>query len=106
MFVIGRVIVVLFLQHGLSNCQSEGKKLIGDQSGFVSVAFRGTVFKPIDILSDDCSGTFTFEMRSSFASLILCQVRHKIEGECTRTRLPMTTLCCLLCQYSKLYGFI
>jgi hypothetical protein len=44
MFVIGRlvVIVVLFLQHGLINCQSEGEKLIGDQSGFVSVAFRGT----------------------------------------------------------------
>ena len=41
MFVIGRVIVVFFLQHGLINCQSEGKKLIGDQSGFVSVAFRG-----------------------------------------------------------------
>ena len=47
MFVIGRVIVVLFLQQGLSNCQSEGEKLIGDRSGFVSVAFRGTVFKPI-----------------------------------------------------------
>ena len=41
MFVTGRVILVFFLQHGLINCQSEGKKLIGDQSGFVSVAFRG-----------------------------------------------------------------
>ena len=41
MFVIARVIVVLFLQYGLSNCQSEDEKLIGDQSGFVSVAFRG-----------------------------------------------------------------
>ena len=41
MFVNGRVILVLFILHGLSNCQSEDKKLIGDQSGFVSVAFRG-----------------------------------------------------------------
>ena len=47
MFVIGRVIVVFFLQQGLINCQPVDKKLIGDQSGFVSVAFRGTVFKPI-----------------------------------------------------------
>ena len=55
----------------------------------------------IDTLCDDCSGTFTFKMRSSFASLILYQVRHKFEGECTRTRLPMTiTFCWLLCQWS------
>ena len=47
MLVIGRVIVVFFLQQGLINCQPVDKKLIGDQSGFVSVAFRGTVFKPI-----------------------------------------------------------
>ena len=46
-------------------------------------------FKPSnDILCIDCSGTLTFQMRLSFASLILCQVRHKIEGDCT-TREPV-----------------
>ena len=52
------------------------------------------------------SGTFTFEMHLSFASLILCQVRHKTEGECTRTHLPITTLCCLLRQLRKITSLI
>ena len=62
--------------------------------------FSWCYFIFIDILCDDCAGTLTFGMRLSFASLILCQVRHKIEGECTKTRLPMTWLCCLLHQFT------
>ena len=52
-------------------------------------------FDVIDILCDDCSSTLTFKMCLPFASLILCQVQQKIEGECIITCLPMTTLCCL-----------
>ena len=57
----------------------------------------------IDILCDDCSGTFTFRMRLSFASLILCQVWNKFKGKCTRTRLSMTRPCCILRQCIKLH---
>ena len=60
MFVIGRVIVVFFLQQGLINCQPVDKKLIGDQSGFVSVAFRGTVFKPIYWRSKICAFSHSY----------------------------------------------
>ena len=53
----------------------------GDNSYLWGNAEMSSACFCIDILCEDCSGTFTFRMRSSFASLILCQVPHKFESK-------------------------
>ena len=65
------------------------------------------VGKKIDILWDDCSGTFTFWMRSFFVSIFTDQdvPRACNKGLCTRTHLLMTWLCCLLCQFTVAFSW-